>query len=113
MRYFWESFEDDTIRESFRLFTLLLQDNITEVRLVVIYGFTQLIEEYKSHKYFKKTILANKIKITLRDENEKVRRAIIQFLLKVKKVDTEPKSKPINYVTIISLSEIASALAVS
>lgn len=113
MRYFWESFEDDTIRQSFRLFTHLIQEIITEVRLAVIYGFTQLVEEKKSHSYLKKPVLANKINSTLRDENEKVRRALIQFLLKVKKVDSQPGANPINYVKIVSLKDIAKALAVS
>ncbi|VVC32382.1 Hypothetical protein CINCED_3A006773 [Cinara cedri] len=113
MRYFWESFEDNQIKHCFRLFAYLIEDSICEVRLVVIHGFRQLLEENKSHNYFKKPLLVSKIKTALTDENEKVRRAVILFLLKVKKVDCSPNgnTNTINFATIVNLTDVANALA--
>lgn len=114
MRYFWNSFEDEQIIESFKCFIRLIDESVFEVRRVLLYGFCQLLEEFKSHSYFKNPFLITKLKNTFNDENEKVRRAFIHFLLKIKKVDSQSDtSEKINFTKIVDLRNIASALAVS
>lgn len=114
MRYFWGSFEEDRISKCFILFRHLIDESVFEVRRVVFYGFCQILDEIKSHGYFKNPLIRDKMKNTLNDENEKVRRAFIHFLLKVKKVDSQTQSEDkINFATIVNLSNTAAALAVS
>jgi len=114
MRYFWNSFEDDQIIECFKLFIRLIDESVFEVRRVLFYGFCQLLDEIKSHSYFKNPFLITKMKNTFSDENEKVRRSFIHFLLKIKKIDTQSDTKDkINFTKIVDLRDIAFALAVS
>lgn len=114
MRYCWNSFEDDQIIECFKIFIRLIDESVFEVRRVLIYGFCQLLEESKSYSYFKNPFLIAKMKKTLNDENEKVRRAFIHFLLKIKKIDTNLDTNDhINFSSIVNLNDIAYALAVS
>lgn len=114
MRYFWNSFEDDQIIECFKIFIRLIDESVFEVRRVLLYGFCQLLEEVKSHSYFKNPFLITKMKHTLNDENEKVRRSFIHFLLKIKKIDTHADvMDKINFTKIVDLRDIAFALAVS
>lgn len=114
MRYFWNSFEDDRINKCFSLFTRLISESVFEVRRAVYYGFCQLLEESKSHDYFRTTILMSKMKNTLNDDNEKVRRAFIHFLLKIKKNDSLVSTvTKINFAKIVNLQDIAHTLAVS
>uniref|UniRef100_A0A2H8TZZ4 Condensin-2 complex subunit G2 n=1 Tax=Melanaphis sacchari TaxID=742174 RepID=A0A2H8TZZ4_9HEMI len=112
MRYFWNSFEDDQIIECFKIFIRLIDESIFEVRRVLFYGFCQLLEEFKSHSYFRNPFLITKMKNTFHDENEKVRRAFIHLLLKIKKIDSQSDTKDkINFTKIVDLRDIASALA--
>lgn len=112
MRYFWNSFEDDQIIECFKLFIRLIDESVFEVRRVLLYGFCQLLDEVKSHSYFKNPFLIAKMKHTLNDENEKVRRAFIHFLLKIKKIDSQyDADDKINFTKIVDLRDIAFALA--
>lgn len=114
MRYFWNSFEEDRLNKCFFLFGNLIDESVFEVRRVIFYGLCQILDEIKSHSYFKNPLIRDKLKNTLNDENEKVRRAFIHFLLKVKKVDSETQSEnKINFATIVNLKSIAAALAVS
>ncbi|KAL4131307.1 hypothetical protein QTP88_008640 [Uroleucon formosanum] len=112
MRYFWNSFEDDQIIECFKLFIRLIDESVFEVRRVLLYGFCQLLDESKSHSYFKNPFLIAKMKNTLIDENEKVRRSFIHFLLKIKKIDSHTDTKDkINFTKIVDLRDIAFSLA--
>lgn len=114
MRYFWNSFEDDQLNKFFSLFTRLISERVFEVRRVVYYGFCQLLEERKSHDYFCTPLLRAKLKNALNDDNEKVRRAFIHLLLKIKKIDSQALTvTKINYAKIVNLHDIAHALAVS
>jgi len=114
MRYFWNSFEDDQLIEIFKLFIRLIDESVFEVRRVLFYGFCQLLDENKSHSYFKNPFLITKMKKTFDDENEKLRRAFIHFLLKIKKIDTQSDTKDkINFTKIVDLRDIAFALSVS
>lgn len=114
MRYFWDSFEDDRLKKCFNLFMRLISESVYEVRKVMYYGFCQLLDENKSHEYFKNPILLGKMKTTLNDDNEKVRRAFIHFLLKIKKLDSQNTTNDtINFAKIVNLQDIAMILAVS
>jgi len=113
MRYFWDSFEVDQIIKYFSLFIPLISESVIEVRRVIYYGFCQLLDEKKSHCYFQNPFLITTMKNSLNDENERVRRAFIHFLLKIKKVDSQEENNPINFAKIVNLQDIASALAVS
>lgn len=114
MRYFWDSFEDDRLKKCFNLFTRLISETVYEVRKVIYYGFCQLLDENKSHAYFKNPFLLNKMKTTLNDDNEKVRRAFIHFLLKIKKLDSQNTTNDtINFAKIVNLENIAMILSVS
>ncbi|XP_050543998.1 condensin-2 complex subunit G2-like [Daktulosphaira vitifoliae] len=112
LRYFWNTFENDCLNKIFSLFARLIEESVFEVRKVMFYGFCQLLDENKSYNYFKTPAFIVKLKKTLYDENEKVRRAFIYFLLKIKKVDSIPENtNKINFAQIVNLNDIASALA--
>lgn len=113
MRYFWNSFEDDHINKYFNMFVRLINESVYEVRRVVYFGFCQLLDERRSHIYFKNNALIAEMKKTLNDENERVRRAFIHFLLKIKNIDSEITGDKINFAKIVNLSDTAKALAVS
>jgi len=114
MRYFWNSFEDDQINKYFYLCKRLISDSVFEVRRVVYFGFCQLLDETRSHVYFKNPSLLAKMKNTLNDDNEKVRRAFIHFLLKIKKLDNQnTTTDKINFAEIVNLNDTAKALSVS
>ncbi|XP_050529448.1 uncharacterized protein LOC126899015 isoform X2 [Daktulosphaira vitifoliae] len=111
LTYFWNTFEEECLNQCFTLFARLLEDSVFEVRQVIFYGFCQLLEESKCFNYFKTPVFKTKLKKVLNDENEKVRRAFIHFLLKVKKVDSIPENEnKINFASIVNLSDIARAL---
>lgn len=114
LRYFWDSFEEDQIIKCFNVFSRLINESVFEVRRVIFYGFCQLLDESKSHTYFKVPFFMTKMKNTLNDDNEKVRRAFIHFLLKVKKIDSQlENTDKISFAKIVNLRDTASALAVS
>lgn len=114
MRYFWDSFEDDKISKCFSLFARLIDESVFEVRQALLYSFCQLLDENRSLVYFNTPSFVAKMKKILNDENEKVRRAFLHFLLKVKKVDSKPENiNKINFTHIVNLNDVANALAVS
>lgn len=114
MRYFWGSFEEECIAKFFTVFVRLIDESVFEVRQVMFYGFCQLLEEKNSHDFFRSPSFRVKLKKTLYDENEKVRRAFINFLLKIKKIDNKSETTDkINFAQIVNLRDTASALAVS
>lgn len=92
----------------------LIDESVVEVRRVIYHGFCQLLDEHKSHCYFKNPYMIAAMKPSLNDENERVRRAFIHFLSKIKKVDSQIENDDkINFAKIVNLEDIASALAVS
>ncbi|XP_050420549.1 condensin-2 complex subunit G2-like [Adelges cooleyi] len=112
LRYFWDTFEDDRLNKCFSLFARLIEESVYEVRQVMFYGFCQILEESKCYDYFKTPTFMAKLKKVLYDINEKVRRAFIYFLLKIKKIDSIPENKnKINFAHIVNLNDIAKALA--
>lgn len=114
MRYFWDTFEDEWIHKYFKLFAILIDENVYEVRRNLYYGFCQLLDECKSHNYFKNPLFISIMKNSINDDNEKVRRAFIHFLLKIKKIDNQLEHvNKINFAKIVNLQDTASALAVS
>lgn len=114
MRYCWDTFEDERIHKCFNLFSILIDESVYEVRRALYYGFCQLIDEFKSHNYFKNPLFMVKMKSSMNDDNEKVRRAFIHFLLKIKKIDNQlDNENKINFAKITNLQDTASALAVS
>ncbi|XP_025409710.1 condensin-2 complex subunit G2-like isoform X2 [Sipha flava] len=116
LQYFWDSFNDDEIRKIFNTFVILMNDSVFEVRRSLFYYYCQLIEEEKSHVYFRNPMFMAKLKNGLNDENEKVRRAFINLLIKIKitdaKAENTEKENKINYAKIVNLKDIADAIAV-
>lgn len=91
-----------------------MEESVFEVRRSVFYGLCQILDEFKSHVYFLNTSLRASMKNALFDENEKVRRAFIHVLLKIKKIDVELEQiNKINFASIVNLHDAANALAVS
>jgi len=96
------------------LFIPLLNESVVEIRRTIYYGFCQLLDESKSHCYFENPSIIATMKQSLNDENERVRRAFIHFLFKIKKVSSQlDDDDKITYVQIVNLQDIANALAVS
>lgn len=94
-----------------------MNDSVFEVRRALFYYYCQVLNEPKSHIYFKYPKFIAKVKNALYDDNEKVRRAFIHFLLKIKNIDAVSKNtnitNKINFAEIVELKDIAGALAVS
>ncbi|XP_039283219.1 condensin-2 complex subunit G2 [Nilaparvata lugens] len=94
LRNFWATFGDESIR---KIMTIIVNDLINdgstpEVRKAVYKGFTRMLtnppekgEPFPSAEYLAKVL--PRLKAYIHDESEKVRKAFVEMLIQVKKID--------------------------
>lgn len=125
MKKFSNTFKKNKIIEFFKVFLSLIDDSLAGIRKALLRGFSLLLDERRYHIYFKDAELITKIKtMLLTDEEYTVRRTLLHFLLKVKDIYDKSNNTfrvinffeetvKINYLEIVSLQDIATALSVS